>query len=333
MIKTLRTLFVCLASALALVAYTHAQITPPQGRLTLDYQHPVMITDVPAANFIYYTYYVGDSIPIYNGTSWSSHTFSSYLTLQLSSTYQTIGNLYDVYVFVDSSGDLSIGVTSNPWYSTTLGRQPGGGSPSYCSNLGVQDGVWVANAGQQLNNGSLTYNVAAYTATYVGSVYIPTTAGETSMVFYPTAAAGGNANVLGLYNAYNRVRIIARSSDTSTAWTYTTATWRQTGGHSGNKISWLDGLQQSFVDARTQISGNASTSGGGPAVGVELDNLGVNGVVAVTNDTFQINLQAYDHYTPQMGLHTVYSEEYANIYAYFNPNGGSTQNLQVELDM
>jgi hypothetical protein len=65
------------ALAFALAATTAlAQATPPQGRLTLISGTPVMTSDIVNASTLYYAPYVGNSIPIYNGTSMQSNTFS-----------------------------------------------------------------------------------------------------------------------------------------------------------------------------------------------------------------------------------------------------------------
>jgi len=59
----------------------------------------------------------------------------------------------------------------------------------------------------------------------------------------PAGASGGSNNIIGLFNAYNRVKAYARSIDTrSGGWIYSSTTVREADGSSSNRISFLDGL-------------------------------------------------------------------------------------------
>ena len=53
-----------------------ATVTAPQGRLTLQTATPVMTTTQSAKTTIFYTPYVGNQVPIYNGTSMVMTTFA-----------------------------------------------------------------------------------------------------------------------------------------------------------------------------------------------------------------------------------------------------------------
>ena len=76
--------------------------TAPQGRLTLTSGTPVMTADATAQTSVYYTPYQGNIVPIYDGTNMDSYTFAQ-LTMTLNTTNQTSGNIYDLFVFLNSS--------------------------------------------------------------------------------------------------------------------------------------------------------------------------------------------------------------------------------------
>ena len=48
--------------------------------------------------------------------------------------------------------------------------------------------------------------------------------GQTGMQFAPTPALGGTNNILGVYNAYNRVSTTSICQDTTSTWTYGSST-------------------------------------------------------------------------------------------------------------
>lgn len=89
----------------------------PQGRLTLTSGVPVLAAGVTAATTIYYTPYIGDRVPIYDGTKWVSREFTE-LSLALDNDsghtgYQQSDNLYDLFV-VNDAGTLRLG-TGPAW--------------------------------------------------------------------------------------------------------------------------------------------------------------------------------------------------------------------------
>ena len=324
-----------IAVALALpVSAALAQTYTPQGRLTLTSNTPVMTADATAQTSVYYAPYVGNQIPIYNGTSLANNAFSQ-LTMTLNTSNQTSGNIYDLFVFLNS-GTVTIG--AGPAWSSGTSRGTGSGT----TQLTQLDGLWVNANSITLTNGSTSYSsIPADEATYVGSVYM-TANGETGMQFKPTATAGGTDNVMGLYNAYNRVRTISRCIDSTTSsWTYSTSTWEAlnaggTGSGLNNRISFLDGLQQSFVDAELQIDLSTSSSSVGANVAVGLDSTSASpgGAIGLSFSTAEIPIHAFDHFTPQLGFHYVTGQQWASgATVTFNTNSGTTEALRVELEM
>ena len=89
---------------------------PPQGRLTLTSNTPVMTADATAQTSVYYTPFQGNILPIYDGANMDSYTFGQ-LTMSLNTSNQTSGNLYDLFAF------LNLTAAHSP---PACSRRPGG---------------------------------------------------------------------------------------------------------------------------------------------------------------------------------------------------------------
>jgi len=94
----------------------------PGGRLTLQNATPVMNSDVSAATTIYYTDYVSDVVPVYNGSHWLPYSIGTTTSLALDSNsgdtgYQASGSIYDLFFGVNG-GTLYL-VTGPAWTNTT----------------------------------------------------------------------------------------------------------------------------------------------------------------------------------------------------------------------
>jgi hypothetical protein len=275
MSNRIRTVALCLAFAMTLAATSFAQYSPtlvPQGRLTLSSTSAVMTSDAAGVSTIYYLgYLLGGEVPLYNA---SNHTWSYYgcdsRTVTLSSTYQLASNVYDVFAFVNgSSCTLGFGPA---WPSTT--SRGASSNSDYLQEIG---GLWTNLYGADdwtgfvMNNGSTTYAVDEFDGTYLGSVYIPTTAGETTVNLTPSAAAGGNGNVIGIWNAYNRVPINSVSQDSNSTWTLSSGC-ATADSSTNNRVTWLDGLQQTSVAASYAVAAQTSGTGIAAQTGVDLDS-------------------------------------------------------------
>ena len=107
----------CLAFAVTLAHTSFAQVTAPQGRLTLVTGQPILQSDQTDIGTIYYTAYIGNQVPIYNPSTgtFTSYYFTSDLVLTLESTYQAVDTIYDIYAYVDSSSNLNIGINAASW--------------------------------------------------------------------------------------------------------------------------------------------------------------------------------------------------------------------------
>lgn len=209
-------------------------VNQPQGRLTLATNTPVMTSAQTAKTTIYYTAYVGNQVPIYDGTNWALHAFTS--DLSNITTNSSTGNAgpaatttnsnYDLFVW-RNSGTLTL--TRGPAWTSDTARGTGAGT----TQLTMTDGIWT-------NTVAITNGPGAGLGTYVGTIR---TDGSSQCNWNPTpaAAAGGAEAKLHVYNAYNKIFLVGSSAD-SNGWNYTTTTWRSMDNSTSNRISYVDGL-------------------------------------------------------------------------------------------
>ena len=240
-------LYVCTATGTALTA-TWAAINataattpnpPPQGRLTLTSATPVISVEVADASAVYYTPHIGNICPIYNGSTMVNQTFAE-LTLALVASHSS-GGIYDVFVFLDS-GVVTIG-TGPVWGTLTAGLGARG-SGAGTTQLARLNGFLVNAQSITARNGSTTYTVAGNYATYVGSIYINGT-GAGQVTCHNTY---GQSRTWGVFNAYNRSRIVLQAGDGTASWSYNTATVRASNNASANKITLFHGLAEEWTD-------------------------------------------------------------------------------------
>jgi len=277
---------------------------PPQGRLTLSSNTPVMTSDMVNAGSVYYTPYVGNQIPIYDAccSAFSNYTFSQ-LTMTLNSSNQTSTNIYDLYVFVDTTNSGSVTIGAGPaWYSSASRCMTSCSTDvTQLTDMTYSSGFWVNANTITLTNDATTYYVPASAATYVGSVYM-TASGATSVQFEPAAAAGGSGTVVGLWNAYNRVRVTSSSSDSTSTWTYSGA-WRDANNSASNSIKWLDGLGQTSISAAYDALGNNSSASGSTNIGVGINAIATPAIYSqVTNTTALFTMHGATMSPPILGL-------------------------------
>jgi hypothetical protein len=214
-------------------------VVQPQGYLTLQVTNgnPIIGGDVSAATSVYYTPFMGNLIPIYNGSRHVPTEFTEF-TLSLVSAHAA-NAIYDVFVF-SNNGVLTI-VTGPNWTTATAGagaRGTGAGT----TQLTRLNGYWVNAVSMTGRNGSTTYSIGANLATYVGSIFIDGSNGQVTC-----HRAYGQNRKWAVWNAYNRQPIILKAGDSTASWAYNTATIRQSNGAAGNKITTLCGLAEETI--------------------------------------------------------------------------------------
>jgi collagen type VII alpha len=211
----------------------------PGGRLSLSSTAAVQATDVAGGTSIYYLPMYHPYLPVV-GLTLPSAGVSLALDSNTGHTgYQASGSLYDLFLY-DDSGTLVLG--TGPAWSSTSARGTGAGTTQIDQTTVA--GIWTNTNSMTLRFGSASGNTltaSAGTALYVGTMYASAN-GECTCEFFPAPASGGSNTIVGLFNAYNREPGSARSQDSSTGWTYSSATWRKTDNNANNRVSYVDGL-------------------------------------------------------------------------------------------
>jgi hypothetical protein len=237
-------------------------LTKPQGRLTLTTATPVMTAEAAAQTTIYYTPYVGDVIPLYNGTEWQNFVFTELSIAMAASANWAADSNFDLFVYNDA-GTLRL-VTGAAWTNGTTRAEA----------LVRTNGIWLNNVSFTGRYGAAsTVSIAASRATYVGTMRTTGTAGTTTWEL-GGAAAGGDPGALHLWNCYNRVEVAVLVQTTNASWTYATAAWRPYDGAASNvnvRVALTRGLNENAVTGMLNVThyGGGSIDG---AAGISLDS-------------------------------------------------------------
>jgi hypothetical protein len=292
----------------------------PQGRLTLVSGTPVPTSDQTAKGTIYYDQYAGNIVPNYNGSSDANLTITGgEVSLVLDITNHLSGKVYDIFAIPNST---AVRLVTGPAWTSSTARS---------SALDSSTRGYITNASSITHayNNSTDYGpIAANQGTYLGSFYC-TANGKTGVMLKPTAAAGGSANIIGLFNAYNRVRVTALERDSTSSWTMTVGGWRVAHNNTNNSISFLDGLgvintsggfqnlitssNPGLIAAMLGINLNSSSA----TPDVTLDTYSSGSTVSETSPVTVANA-----WYPALGYNTVYAME--------NINGTGTCTFNVD---
>jgi len=258
---------------------------PPQGRLTLQSNTPVMTTTQAAKTAIFYTPYVGNQIPLYNGTSMVMTTFAE-LTVATTDTTKNpaaIGasKVNDWFIWNDS-GTIRLGHGVD-WASDTTRGAP--------AALTMINGIL-------LNGFTITNGPAAQRGTYVGTTR-SNASSQLDWIIGGTGA-GGVAAFFGVWNCYNRVDVSAQIIDNTASWSYTSLTFRQKNASPGNQVSFVAGLNEDAVQVIASQCVQADGTGVTGIIGISIDSTtttygsaqegtaftnGISGVVCVFSGT------------------------------------------------
>lgn len=291
-------------------------IVPPLGRLTLVSGTPVMTSDQTAKSTLYYTCSAGRTVPYYDGSTDQLDSISSCevsTAMQASSTgVLNSGGVFDVWWVQSGANRICVATNGSGggWASDTGGSNTARGT-GY-SQVHNTRGYWTnVNSIASCYNGSTNYgSIAADRATYLGSIYT-TAAGQTGVALTPAAASGGSNAIVGVFNAYNRVRINSRSLESTGSWTLANSgAFRAMNNSSGNRVTYVDGLAQIAVRGRVQVLAN----GGGSdywGIGVDCDSTTATPttISQMGGGTMQMTLVAETICAPALGLHYVQAVE------------------------
>jgi hypothetical protein len=286
---------------------------PPQGRLTLQTGAPVMTTTQSAKTTIYYTPYVGNFVPIYDGASFAMTAFSelSVATTDTTKNPAAIGasKVNDWFVWSDA-GTLRIG--HGPDWTNDTTRSAG-------TALVRVNGIW-------LNNASITNGPAASRGTYVGT----TRSNASSQLdwIYGSVGVGGVAGFFGVWNAFNRCYVTSLVGDSTDNWTYTSTTPRAANGSNTMRNSFVCGLTEDAFDAEYTIDATVSVNAVMVGICYDVTNafVGRMGYVFPTSSSFVVPITA-SFSTSALGFHFFQAGEVISsagaTAAYYGDNGNT----------
>lgn len=199
----------------------------PQGRLTLTSGTPVMGSGVAAATSVYYSPYVGNSVPLYDGANMAPTAFTELSQATTDATKSpaavAASKIYDLFVWNDTG---TIRCTRGPAWTNATTR---GYTLTMVNSI-------------LLNTSIITNGPAALRGTYVGT--IASNAGSTIDFIFGTTGSGGVAGAFNVWNAYNRVDVGCVVVDNSASYAYASATIRQAHASSGMQVSFVVGLSE-----------------------------------------------------------------------------------------
>lgn len=275
----------------------------PCGRLTLVSGQPVMPLGDHVSQTVYYTPHVCGTVPAWNG-GWTATPFGE-LSVSLAGT--TAGEIRDVFY---SSGVLQLG----PAWSGNVRTDP----------VFMAQGIWTNSQGH----------------TYLGTVYISAD-GITKFQTKPTTIPYGAANVLGVWNAYNRIRVRAVNRTLTAEWQYASPMVRYADNSDRFSITWVDGLGHSPTYCRylTSVSGVTSIATAA-TVGCGLDqhgyplSLGGGNLTqgAVNSWSIGMQVEGSNDSSGLLGVHRWYAmEQTTNVPIRFYGNDFAALSLELEM--
>lgn len=213
-------------------------VTPPQGYLTPTPGTTIITSSATASTQIGYEPFVGNLVPIYNGSRHVPTEFSA-LTLDLVSAHAA-NQIYDVFVF-SNAGVVTL-VTGPAWSTPTAGsgaRGTGAGT----TQISRLNGFWVNTVSMTGRNGSTTYSIGANLATYLGSIFMDGSNGQVTC-----HKSYGQSRKWGVWNAYNRQPLVLKAGDGTASWSYNTATIRSSNNAAANSLTVFQGLAEEILD-------------------------------------------------------------------------------------
>lgn len=309
----------------------------PQGRLTLTTHTPVQSSTISSTNVIFYDAYVGNTVPVFNGTvDVLLNIPGNELQLILSNLEEASGSVFDVFG-INSSGSLVLCTATNGGGASGLGwsGDTGGSNTARGTGYSQLDNTtrsYLTNANTITNCFNATSSlgpVAAHQGTYLGT-YFTVLAGQTGFSL-GGGALGGVAGNQYIWNNYNRVVGVFITVDNGAAYTYTSNVTREARASTGNQVNFVTGLAEDGISASTSSQPNLVGALGATAVAspaldstaalstavYKLNNPGTTGFTAAGGVTLPV--------VPKLGLHFISRNEASD-----NTNANGFNSLSSE---
>ena len=238
----------------------------PGTRLSLSSGTSVHTSDVLGATALHLVPHVHGFLSLWDGTAWNQCSVGSGLSLDMSSAAAYM--VYDCFVW-DDEGALTLSV--GPAWTDATTRSLA---------LSRQDGVMV-------NGAAITGGPDASRGLYVGTV-ATNGSGTLDMMVNPTPAVGGCANMLSVWNMYNRIAVSARNLDSGSEYSYNGAGTRAKRGSNDNSITLVIGIDDDAIQCYSGARCD-TTNGTSARIGIGIDSTAVISPLCntaeFTNDT------------------------------------------------
>lgn len=271
----------------------------PAVRLTLQANVPVMTGSVVSATAIRATPYQGSVLPLWNGSSFVLTSFSDTAQLLSDATNSpaaaVANSTYDMFgwlkagVFVISRGPVW---TNNTTRGYTLSRV---------------NGLLV-------NTSAITNGPGAGAGLFLGTISTDN-AGATVSWSFGSAASGGGAANLNVWNNYNRADVATVVTDNA-SYVVNAISFRQAHASTGNQVTWVSGVAEDAALVDYNAYGSSPTAAATWAGGIGLDTVVANNgstggntsnIAGVSTPAFSYNSRLV--VPPQVGQHTAAAVE------------------------
>ena len=256
----------------------------PEGYLTLNNSttSPVVASDTTGST-IYYTPFNGNWTVLSTGSILFPYQFSQ-MSLALT-TSQAANNIYDVFMWWNGGTPV---IGTGPSWSAGGGSVSAGscarGTGAGSTALARLQGILVNSVQVTLTNNLSTYTCPANEGVYLGSILINGTAGQVTC-----NTSFGQTRRWGVWNMFNRMPVVLSLGDSTSSWTYNTATWRQSRADSNNVAYYFAGLAEEATDIIFTQTIDASSVGGGQTganVGIGINSTtSPSGMVGIATGT------------------------------------------------
>lgn len=293
------------------------QWTPPQGRITLNSNTPVMTASYAAQTTVYYTSAGGGkNVPVFDGTAVKMYQLCAAntvgaceLSVAMGANFTTNSN-FDGFVSNNGASGNVLATTGSfcfgPAWSSDTVRGTGAGT----SELESIDGLPTNKVSMTCRYANAsTFTCAVHQCTYVGTMRTGS-AGQSNYVFGGSGSGGVAANFQ-IWNMYNRVTVTTRVIDIGAGYNYSSATIRQARASAGNQISFIRGVVEDGVPASmaaliitAAASGNSGQSGIGLNSTASYSTKGYI-VSALGTGGFASNASGSDVYVPRLGTNVL----------------------------
>ena len=277
--------------------WTTIGVNPSDCSCRLSLQSGTAVTVVDLTGSILYMHaYKGNRISLYSGARWISYAMTG---AQLNLT-MTVDKNYDVFAYGNSTNNVVLEL-STAWTSDTV----------RATTLTTVDGIYVKSGDASRR--------------YIGTI----------------RASGTNATRDAeekrfVWNYYNRKQRNMRVIDTTNSWNYSTSAWHAANGNTNNSVSYVQGLPEDPISARSTIIIVSVNSAGSVGIGVDDSTANSAQILADVNNAnaAAVRMLAAAEYNgyPGVGFHTLYWIEYRRTGTVsFTGDGGTPISQQTGL--